>query len=204
MLAIVTAFKVWRVYLEGAQQTIIIKTDHKNLTFFTTTKELTRRQARWAEVLSQYDFKIVHCRGTENAQADALSRRPDYEVRGNEISPAILTKEEDGTLRYKRPNLAATLALQPEPLIDRIRQETVQDPIYGIADREANSLERTEDGFVHLHGLLLSWFVIGSSASLHLFTVFVLLIVIVALLYFCSLLYVVDIIIIYYYYSCCY
>ena len=42
----------------------------------------------------------------------------------------------------------------------------------------------------------LSWFVIGSSASLYLFTVFVLLIVIVALLYFCSLLYVVDIIII--------
>ena len=118
MLAIVTAFKVWRVYLEGAQQTIIIKTDHKNLTFFTTTKELTRRQARWAEVLSQYDFKIVHCRGTENAQADALSRRPDYEVRGNEASPAILTKGGDGALRYKRPTLAATLALQPESLIE--------------------------------------------------------------------------------------
>jgi hypothetical protein len=46
LLAIVVAFKVWRVYLEGAKHTIIMKTDHKNLTFFTTTKELTRRQAR--------------------------------------------------------------------------------------------------------------------------------------------------------------
>jgi hypothetical protein len=46
LLAIVVAFKVWRVYLEGAKHTIIVKTDHKNLTFFTTTKELTRRQAR--------------------------------------------------------------------------------------------------------------------------------------------------------------
>jgi hypothetical protein len=52
LLAIVVAFKVWRVYLEGAKHTIIMKTDHKNLTFFTTTKELTRRQARWAETLS--------------------------------------------------------------------------------------------------------------------------------------------------------
>src|SRR5699024_2365516 len=81
LLAIVVAFKTWRVYLEGAQHTVLVKTDHKNLTFFTTTKELTRRQARWAEVLSQYDFKIVHCKGHENGQADALSRRPDYEIK---------------------------------------------------------------------------------------------------------------------------
>jgi hypothetical protein len=47
----VVAFKVWRVYLEGAKHTIIMKIDYKNLTFFTTTKELTRRQARWAKIL---------------------------------------------------------------------------------------------------------------------------------------------------------
>jgi hypothetical protein len=80
LLAIVVAFKVWRVYLQGAKHTIIVKTDHKNLTFFTTTKELTRRQARWAETLSQFDFKIVHCKGTENGQANALSQRLDYEI----------------------------------------------------------------------------------------------------------------------------
>jgi len=38
LLAIVTAFRVWRPYLEGAKHTIIVKTDHKNLTYFTTTK----------------------------------------------------------------------------------------------------------------------------------------------------------------------
>ncbi|KAI9038427.1 reverse transcriptase/ribonuclease H family protein [Aspergillus affinis] len=73
LLAIVTAFKVWRVYLEGAQHQILVKTDYKNLTFFTTTKELTRRQARWSEKLSQFDFRIEHCKGTENGQADALN-----------------------------------------------------------------------------------------------------------------------------------
>jgi hypothetical protein len=73
LLAIVVAFKVWRVYLEGAKHTIIMKIDHKNLTFFTTMKELMRRQARWAETLSQFDFKIVYYKGTENGQADVLS-----------------------------------------------------------------------------------------------------------------------------------
>ena len=40
LLAIVIAFKTWRVYLEGAKHTILMKTDHKNLTFFMMTKEL--------------------------------------------------------------------------------------------------------------------------------------------------------------------
>jgi hypothetical protein len=46
LLAIVVAFKVWRVYLEGVKYTIIMKMDYKNLMFFTTMKELMRRQAR--------------------------------------------------------------------------------------------------------------------------------------------------------------
>jgi hypothetical protein len=76
----VVAFKVWRVYLEGAKHTIIVKTDHKNLMFFTTTKELTRRQARWTETLSQFNFKIIYYKGTENRQANALSQQPDYKT----------------------------------------------------------------------------------------------------------------------------
>ena len=78
LLAIVLAFYVWRAYLEGAKHIVTVRTDHKNLTFFITTKELTRRQARWAKILAQYDFKIVHYKGTENSLVDALSRRPDY------------------------------------------------------------------------------------------------------------------------------
>ena len=52
LLAIMIAFKTWRVYLEGAKHIILMKMDHKNLTFFMTTKELMWKQARWAEVLS--------------------------------------------------------------------------------------------------------------------------------------------------------
>src|SRR4051795_5250317 len=51
MLAIITSFKEWRIYLEGTLEPIIVYTDHENLQFFMTTKILSRCQARWAELL---------------------------------------------------------------------------------------------------------------------------------------------------------
>lgn len=78
LLAIHTAFKQWRHYLQGAPEEIKVLSDHNNLRYFMTTKSLTARQARWAEYLSVFDFRIDHLKGTKNP-ADALSRRPDYE-----------------------------------------------------------------------------------------------------------------------------
>ena len=40
LLAIVNAFKQWRVYLEGPKHEVQIYSDHKNLLYFTTTKVL--------------------------------------------------------------------------------------------------------------------------------------------------------------------
>jgi hypothetical protein len=38
LLAIVTALQHWRIYLEGAKHNITMILDHKNLTYFLTTK----------------------------------------------------------------------------------------------------------------------------------------------------------------------
>src|SRR5260221_6262090 len=43
-------FKIWRHYLESPVHTIDVITDHKNLEYFTSTKMLSRRQARWFRV----------------------------------------------------------------------------------------------------------------------------------------------------------
>ena len=43
------------------------------------TKILNRRQARWAEILSGYDFVLDHISGSENP-ADGPSRHPDYSI----------------------------------------------------------------------------------------------------------------------------
>ena len=90
LLAIVEAFREWRVYLEGAKYQIIVLIDHKNLIYFTTTKELNRRQVRWAETLASYDFHISYIKGNENARADALSRKAEYKGTQSEEYPTIL------------------------------------------------------------------------------------------------------------------
>src|SRR5260221_1505581 len=58
LLAIYEAFKSWHHYLEGLAKTIDMVTDHKNLEYFTTTKKLTRWQARWSKFLSQFNLSI--------------------------------------------------------------------------------------------------------------------------------------------------
>ena len=50
LLAVVNTLEHWRVYTESSSELTIL-TDHKNLTTFTTTKKLNRRQVRWAELL---------------------------------------------------------------------------------------------------------------------------------------------------------
>jgi len=78
-LAIVETMKQWRHYLEWANHKVLIQCDHENLEYFQTSKELSQRQARWAEILASYDFIIGHLDGKKN-QVDGLSRRPDFEI----------------------------------------------------------------------------------------------------------------------------
>jgi hypothetical protein len=75
--AIVESFRQWRHYLEHAPSTIRVLSDHNNLKYFMTTKELSPKQARWAEELARFDFEVEYKPGLENA-ADGPSRRPDY------------------------------------------------------------------------------------------------------------------------------
>ena len=59
LLAIHEAFKQWRAYLEGARYEIQVFSNHNNLRYFTTMKQLSRRQARWAEYLSSFNY-VIH------------------------------------------------------------------------------------------------------------------------------------------------
>ena len=58
LLAIIKAFEEWRPMLKGAGLPIKILTDHRNLQYYMTTKQLSRRQARWSEYLSRFNFII--------------------------------------------------------------------------------------------------------------------------------------------------
>ena len=75
LMAIVLAFEEWRPELEGALFPIQVLSDHKNLEYFMSTKLLNRRQIRWAEFLSRFNFKIQYRAGNAGSKPDALTRR---------------------------------------------------------------------------------------------------------------------------------
>ena len=77
LLAIFEAFKHWRHYLKGSPSPVDVVTNHKNLEYFSSSKVLTRRQARWLEYLSQFNLAICFLPGHLGAKPDALTRRWD-------------------------------------------------------------------------------------------------------------------------------
>ncbi|GJT17658.1 putative reverse transcriptase domain-containing protein [Tanacetum coccineum] len=71
--AVVFALKIWRHYLYGTKCTVF--TYHKSLQHILNQKELTMRQRRWLELLSDYDYEIRYHPRKANVVADALSRK---------------------------------------------------------------------------------------------------------------------------------
>ena len=76
LLVIIRCLEHWRSELEGTDEPIKIFTDHKGLETFMTSKKLTFRQARWAEILSEFNIAIQFQSGAQNVKADVLIRMP--------------------------------------------------------------------------------------------------------------------------------
>src|SRR5260370_6547990 len=98
LLAIFVAFKRWHSYLEGVNHPVDTVMDHKNLEYFTTTKKLTQRQARWSKFLSPFNFKIRFRPKQLGAKPDALTHRSDIykgkNVEGN-LRPIFSKQQVD-------------------------------------------------------------------------------------------------------------
>lgn len=152
LLAIVCALKKWKVELQGAKHQVTVLSDHHNLQYFTTTKELTRRQARWSETLSAYDFKIRHCKGKENAWADALSRRPDLMVKEKESKTLFRQEDQTKDMVLDQQALRATRVVTAEDsLLEDIKKETVKDEQAKRLRQNDNAIE--SDGMIIYHEL---------------------------------------------------
>lgn len=98
LMAIIEAFKEWRVYLSGTPEPVKVYTDHKNLINFAKTKDLNKRQIRWAEFMTEFNFEIIYRPGSENGRADALSRRSDLESNETVADHALLRINANGNL----------------------------------------------------------------------------------------------------------
>jgi hypothetical protein len=124
--AIVEAFRQWRHYLEYAPSTIRVLSDHNNLRYFMTTKELSPKQARWAEELARFDFEVEYKPGPENA-ADGPSRRPDY-------AQGLIVGEQQALRDAMLPTLQQKLRIWAirKPKAQNVEQATQGDGRPGV------------------------------------------------------------------------
>jgi hypothetical protein len=147
LLAIIQAFEQWRPELEYTEIPIQVFTDHKSLQHFMTTKVLTRRQARWAEKLSEFNFKIIPRPGTKNGKADALTRMPGTVPAGAED---IRRKFQERVLLPPDTfQLACTAEDEPQQLFERVR-------LANITDQECSNIRQAKlEGKEKFHGISL-------------------------------------------------
>lgn len=102
-MAIVLCFEEFRHYLQGSMHKVKVYTDHKNIAYFTTTQQLNKRQLRYAETMAEFDYEILHRKGSENGRADAMSRRADYNT-GQPVVHGQVFKIQDGVIHQQQLN----------------------------------------------------------------------------------------------------
>ena len=72
LLGVIYGLKKFRHFLLA--RPMVIRTDHAALTFLMKTPEPLGQQARWLDLLAEYDFVIRHRAGTAHSNSDALPR----------------------------------------------------------------------------------------------------------------------------------
>src|SRR6266436_6376505 len=91
-------------------------TDHKNLEYFTSSKKLSQRQARWAEFLAQFNMKVRFRLGRLGSKPDVLTCRWDVYMEGDNPEPTATNVRPVFTIEQ----LAGTLVL--------VHTRTMEDP----------------------------------------------------------------------------
>ena len=109
MLGMVYCFQQWRCYLEGAQTGTLLHTDHEPLTWLHQQARPNRRQARWLEFLSRFDYKVLYVKGDENVVADALTRMLEVGETVPEALPCETWPVDEGRIELNVSRTPATV-----------------------------------------------------------------------------------------------
>jgi len=77
LMIIVCAFKKWWSKLEDFIYSVEMITNHKNLKYFMSIKQLSHHQARWSEFLSRFNYHITYHFNKIDDKLNALTRRSE-------------------------------------------------------------------------------------------------------------------------------
>jgi hypothetical protein len=145
LLAVVHALQKWKMLLLGME--INVMSDHHSLTYLLKQRNLSRQQARWTELLADFDLQFHYIKGEDNSVADALSRK--------------LTDDDRDTVTTKAVVCVAALTEMGFALLDILRQQIID----GYAtDAFCQSLQKVlplrdscfeRDGLLYVDGRLL-------------------------------------------------
>ena len=77
--------------------------------------------------MSNFNFKIYYQKGSENAKADALSRRPDYIKNKSQMIQSVLLQQWDEIIIYNTWTITAIMIIINNELKDIIWAEYLKD-----------------------------------------------------------------------------
>jgi len=144
LLAIVETLRQWWHYVEGANHKILIQCNHMNLEYFQTSEVLSWRQARWAEILSSYDFVIQHLEGKKN-RAGRPWRRPDYEEGHKRPTARLLANLATTTVNPFNDLLSAIEAAQDTDPLPTDMKNKISNPDQAKTGGQDGSMYKEAD-----------------------------------------------------------
>src|SRR5882724_11185396 len=93
--------------------------DHKNLEYFTTTKQLTRHQVHWSEYHSEFNYLICYHAGWLGTKPDALTHCEDVYPQGE--NAYTLANPHNFQSMFKAGQLLHVIVLNSASLLVSIR-----------------------------------------------------------------------------------
>lgn len=151
LLAIIRCLEHWRPELECTDIPVKIYTDHQGLMYFAEGRDLSRRQARYLDMLSEFNIKIIYRPGPRNVKADALTR----------MAGAVPKDPTDERLKQQHRTILTPDRLGSEDM--NIAVNAIDDPIFhkvaeaNLTDEECTEIrEAIEDNKDKVNGITLS------------------------------------------------
>ncbi|KAJ9515863.1 hypothetical protein QJQ45_008753 [Haematococcus lacustris] len=146
LLAIVRALQEWRCYLDGAVGVTIV-TDHNPLVYLASQTNLSRRVARWVELMSRFKYEIKHKPGAVNI-ADPISRSVQQMQQGSNkdddeeeaVGAVVLRREGQVLVMTRRQARQTQPSIAHAPPVPREQDSAQQAEGQSAVERTAGAV----------------------------------------------------------------